>query len=207
MGVKFFRVIRAWMVSTMRACEKPPEPRLAIVLLLFICVSACSPPEQNFGFQVKNILIHWENGRMKAECELQLVLSNEAKKALVHGVPLTLQLELILRESAGQNKIGDNISRYEIRYLPLSDHYQVSLPGAGNVKTFPRLRHALAELSNLEVTIDTGKLPGGEYELLARSTLDKQRMPPPMRLPVWLSSDWQHDSNWTSWPLEIRPQA
>ena len=39
------------------------------------------------------------------------------------------------------------------------------------------------------------------------SFLDKRKMPPPMRLPVMFSQKWDHESDWTSWPLEVEPGA
>jgi hypothetical protein len=89
----------------------------------------------------------------------------------------------------------------------LSDHFQLAYSDETSVKTFPRLRHVLAELSTLNLSITTGVLPAGEYELLVRMRLDQGRMPPPMRLPVLLSSKWRHDSSWSSWPLMIEPET
>ncbi len=50
-------------------------------------------------------------------------------------------------------------------------------------------------------------LPGGEYELLARSYLDRERMPAPMRLPALFSSQWSHASDWAARPLHVEPGA
>ena len=147
----------------------------------------------------------WDNGRVTVACEQRLQLSSEARNALVHGVPLTIEVEVILRDTSNQNRVGSNTAFYEIRYLPLSEFYQVSglQDEDDEVRTFPRLRHALAELATLELSFDTGALPAGQYELLARSRLDKSRMPPPMRLPALFSDQWEHDSAWTSWPVLI----
>jgi len=147
----------------------------------------------------------WTNGQLNVTSEQKLTLSDEARNALIHGVPLTLELELVLRNSGNQTRIGEKKSSYEIRYLPLSDYYQLSFKDTGAVKTFPRLRHVLAALSRLNVSVETGVVPAGDYELLVRMTLDQDKMPPPMRLPVLLSAKWRHDSSWTSWPLQIDP--
>ena len=144
---------------------------------------------------------------MNVSCEQRLALSNEAREALVHGVPLTIDLELSLRDTGSQIRVADQTDSYEIRYLPMSDHYQLTHKGDRSVKTFPRLRHVLSALSKLQVSVDTGVLPSGDYELLARIRLDQKTMPPPMRLPVMLSAKWRHDTSWSSWPLEVEPGA
>ena len=195
------------MGFSMPACVKTPESSSVLLLVVALALSACSDPAAEGRFELSRVEAKWTNGWMNVTCEQQLSLSNEARNALTHGVPLTVQLELLLRNSGSQTRVGNETYSYEIRYLPMSDHYQLSLSGADTVRTFPRLRHVLAELSNLNVSFETGVLPAGDYELLARSRLDQQRMPPPMRLPVLLSSKWRHDSSWSSWPLEIEPEA
>ena len=195
------------MGFSMPACVKTSESALVFLLVVVLALTACSDPAADQRFELTRVEATWTNGWMNVSCEQQLALSNEARNALIHGVPLTVQLELLLRNSGSKTRIGEELFNYEIRYLPLSDYYQLSLPGTDTVKTFPRLRHVLAELSSLNVSFETGVLPAGDYELLARMRLDQQTMPPPMRLPVLLSSKWRHDSSWSSWPLEIEPEA
>jgi hypothetical protein len=195
------------MGFSMPACVKTPESALVFLLVVALALTACSEPAADGRFELSRVEARWTNGWLNVTCEQHLSLSNEARNALIHGVPLTVQLELLLRNSGSQARVGNETYNYEIRYLPLSDHYQLSLSGTDTIKTFPRLRHVLAELSNLNVSFETGIIPAGDYELLARTQLDQQRMPPPMRLPVLLSSKWRHDSSWSSWPLEIEPEA
>jgi hypothetical protein len=178
-----------------------------ILLAAALALSACSDPAADGRFELSRVDAKWTSGRMEVTCEQRLALSNEARNALIHGVPLTVELELLLRDAASQTQVGKETGSYEIRYLPLSDHFQLSFAGADTVKTFPRLRHVLAELSSLSLSFETGVLPAGDYELLARTSLDQDKMPPPMRLPVLLSSKWRHDSSWSSWPLAIEPGA
>lgn len=176
----------------------------AIVLL---ALAACSTSESEGRFEFQMVESGWSNGLLIVSAEQSLSLSAEARNALVHGVPLSIETELSLRESGKRTRVADLSDRFEIRYLPLSDHYQLALADGLTVKTFPRLRHVLAELSDLEFSLRTGVLPAGDYEVLIRTRLDPMRMPPPMRLPAQLSADWRHDSSWTSWPLAIEPGA
>lgn len=187
----------------MPACSRKPELPGLRLLLLLLALSACSDPAAGKRFELTRVAAHWANGRLDVTCEQKLALSPEAREALLHGVPLTIELELMLREAGNKTRVANEASSHEIRYLALSDHYQLS--GPGEVRTFPRLRHVLAALSSMDVSFETGVLPAGEYELLARTRLDQVKMPPPMRLPVLLSAKWRHDSSWSSWPLEIEP--
>lgn len=172
-----------------------------------LVLASCGGQAQGGRFEVNSVDASWSNGRMEINFEQALSLSPEARNALEHGVPLTLAVELVLRDAKTQTRVKKERAQYEIRYLPLSERYQLSRPQSDEHQTFPRLRHALAELGSLELEVETGALPRGEYELLARSFLDKQEMPPPMRLPVLFSPNWNHESEWTSWPLNIEPGA
>lgn len=196
----------------MQSCGKQSEhqglnPALLVGVFLSLLMVACGKPAETGHFELKAIEASWSNGRMKVQFEQELRLSPEARNALVHGVPLTVGVDLVLRDARTQMRVKKNQSYYEIRYLPLSEHYQLSGPDGIDVRTFPRLRHALADLGSLEVRFETGALPRGEYELLARSFLDKQKMPPPMRLPVMFSPRWRHESAWSSSQLDIEPGA
>jgi hypothetical protein len=120
---------------------------------------------------------------------------------LDHGVPLAIRTELELQLAGSSGNISQDSREFEIRYLPLSNRYQLSTRQPSSVHTYPRLRHVLAELGSVSFTLTPGLLPPGDYQLRARSLLDKQNMPPPMRLPAWFSAQWKLDSGWQSRPL------
>jgi hypothetical protein len=190
----------------MPACAKSHEPSLPALLLALI-LAACGPADHETRFQLEGVEAEWSNGQLQVTVEQSLTLSSEARNALVHGVPLSIETTLSLRESGKRTPVADFSESHEIRYLPLSDHYQLSRQVGTDVQTFPRLRHVLAALSTTRMSVWTGAIPAGDYELLLRTQLDRMRMPPPMRLPVHMSAEWRHDSRWTSWPLKIEPGA
>jgi hypothetical protein len=195
------------MDFSMPACRKTLDGFRAGLLLAWLVLAGCSDPAADDRFEMVRVEARWSKGQMDVTTEQELTLSDEAKDALVHGVPITLELDLLLRNAGDLTPVGKEKRSFEIRYLPLSGYYQVAFAASGTVKTFPRLRHVLAELSRLDVSIKTGAVPAGDYDLLARIRLDQHNMPPPMRLPVLLSSRWRHDSSWTHWPLQIEPGA
>jgi hypothetical protein len=174
-------------------------------LVAIMALAACADPGGDGRFELHRVEADWSNGLLSVSAEQSLSLSAEAREALEHGVPLSIETELSLHESGKRTRVMEHRDHFEIRYLPLSDHYQLSLADGLAVKTFPRLRHVLSELSNLDFSVRTGVLPAGEYELLIRTRLDRMRMPPPMRLPAQMSADWRHDSGWTAWPLDVEP--
>jgi len=93
--------------------------------------------------------------------------------------------------------------RFRLSYLPLSERYQLSAEATDDLQSFSRLRHMLAEIDVLNVQLATGPLPPGSYQLRTRIRLDESQLPTPMQLPAWLSSQWQHDSEWSVWPFKV----
>lgn len=203
----------------MHSCAKPADRRTALAPVLFhgslagllasllLALGGCGSDGPAGAFEVDDVQASWANGRMQVRYRQNLKLSPEAQTALVHGVPLTVETDMVLRVAETKTRVTRHRSRYQIRFLPLSEHYELSSEKSGEVRTFPRLRHALAAIGSSQVTFETGALPRGEYELLVRTYIDKQTMPPPMRLPAMFSSRWRHQSDWTTWPLIIEPGA
>jgi len=132
-----------------------------------------------------------------------LELSAQAREALEHGVTLTIRLELELRNDNNLIVARRDARRFQLRYLPLSERYQFSEEQTGELKAFSRLRHMLADMDEFNVRLATGPLPSGSYELRTRISLDESRLPTPMQLPAWFSSQWRHDSEWSTWPFSV----
>ena len=189
----------------MRGCAR--SDAIAVLLAAFLALGGCQPRPAGGEFEINAVEARWANGRMSVHSEQVLRFSEPARQALGHGVPLTVEIELILRNTASQTRVAQELSAYEIRYLPMSEHYQVARLADGQVRTYPRLRHALADLGQLDLDLETGALPADDYELLARIRLDHARVPPPMRLPVLFDSSWKHASAWSSWPVIVDPEA
>jgi hypothetical protein len=186
----------------MPAFEKRNKPVLSAFLLTFVLIAACARKADDRRFELEQVDTKWSQDQLDVTVHQKLVLSSEARMALRHGIPLTLQLELLIRQIGSRTPIKKGIYTYEIRYLPLIEDYQLTRSGAVDIRTFPRLRHLLAELSTVKQSFSTVDLPHGSYELLARTHLDQKKMPPSMRLPMLFSGQWRHDSNWTLWPVE-----
>ena len=169
------------MAFSMPVYVKAPDRATGFLLVVLLVLAGCQSAADDNRFVIKRVDTQWSNGRLSVNSEQNLTLSNEAHEALIHGVPLTLELDLLLRNTASQVRVGSDTRLYEIRYLPMSEHYQLVQVGSAGIKTFPRLRHVLAELSRIRLSFETGVLPAGDYELMARISLDQRTMPPPMR--------------------------
>lgn len=170
--------------------------------------SACAPAGNDFGIRLEAPQSRVTPLGVQVRARQEIRLSREAREALRHGVPLRLAMDLKIRGEGEWRPLGENTFIYEIRYLPLSDHYQLSGPAGvadadAATRTFPRLRHVLAELGDVELSLPHAEPGPGRYEVRLRTRLDRKGMPAPMQLPALLSPNWDHDSGWVSSALEI----
>ncbi len=186
---------KEWMASIM--------PLYVSLFSLVVLLCACVQTEGDYGFRIQAVLVSPGYQKIAARYRQDLRLSSDAVEALEHGVPLTMQLQLELRDANTLMLLADENLRFVIRYLPLIQHYELAGPGDGDIRTFVRLRHALKELANVELDFRTGPLAPGSYEFRARTRLENTRLPAPMRLPALFSDQWQHDSEWSTWPFDI----
>ena len=183
------------MASTM-----PLSVRL---LSLFLLLSACTEPDSGYGFDIEKVELSPGYQHIAAIYRQSLSLSRDARDALEHGVPLVVRVQMELRDSMTLTLLSDDIQRYEIRFLPMSEHYELVNLADNSSLSFPRLRHVMNNLSRLSVDLSTGPLVPGKYEFRARTSIENARLPAPMHLPALFSSQWQHDSEWSTWPFEI----
>jgi hypothetical protein len=169
-----------------------------------LVLAACSPQaEIDYAFSIRNVSVSRAYQSLSIHLQQKLELSQQAREALEHGVMLTISLEVELRNDTNMIATQQDARHFQLRYLPLSERYQLSEEESGDLKTFSRLRHLLASVDDLNISLSTGPLPSGNYELRTRIRLDKSRLPTPMQLPAWFSSQWQHDSEWSVWPFEV----
>ena len=187
----------------MPACANAPEfTKRACCLASLLLLLGCGDRSGDFGFKLSRVESRVSGQQLTVELSQKISLSQEARSALENGVPLHLEVRAEL-ETPQDTIVATR--RFEIRYMPLSDHFRLSSGQPAYVRTFPRLRHVLAELSEVELLLPLQGLEGGEYQLKARSWLEKRKLPAPMRLPAWFAPNWQHDSGWQSWTISVQP--
>ncbi|MCP4044414.1 MAG: DUF4390 domain-containing protein [Gammaproteobacteria bacterium] len=172
-------------------------------IFLFVLVGCGQPGAVDYGFTIKNVTISQTYQSLNVHLRQDLQLSQQAREALEHGVILIIMLTLELNNDDNMMVVRKEDRSFQLRYLPLSERYQLSEEGTGELRAFSRLRHLLASINDLNIQMTTGPLLPGSYELRTRIRLDESQLPTPMQIPAWFSPQWQHDSEWSVWPFEI----
>jgi hypothetical protein len=172
-----------------------------LALSLALSVPGCAPPETGHGIRLERVVVTPRGQSLDIRVVQELSLSRPAQRALRHGVPLVVSASFEVRAVDTRGPVAMAQHDFEIRYLPLSERYQLS--AGATVQTFPRLRHVIAALERMETTLPTTTLAAGDYILRTRVFLDRASLPAPMQLPAVLSGAWRHDSTWSTWPFAI----
>ena len=191
----------------MRCCARIPEWARPQAVVLLLLLGGCSEAETDFGITLDRVTALRSANVIEVVVHQNIVLSGQAREALTHGVPLFIQTNLSLRNRDSRQDIWQTIQEHEIRYLPLSKRYELVTSQPFSVRSFPRLRYALAEIAVLKFSLPAEQFGGDQFDLRARTFLEKRNMPPPMRLPAWLSAQWRHDSGWQTWPISLGDRA
>ena len=172
-------------------------------ITLFVLAGCGQPEAQDYAFAINDVSIRPAYQSLDVRLQQELELSSQAREALRHGVTLTVRLEMELRNDSNLIVTHKEARRFQLRYLPLSERYQLTEEETGELKAFSRLRHMLASMDDSNVLLSTGPLPPGSYELRTRISLDESRLPTPMQLPSRFSSQWRQDSEWSVWPFKV----
>ncbi len=177
---------------------------VSLFSITIFLLAGCGKPEAlDYAFVIQNVTVRPAETSLDVRLQQDLGLSSQAREALEHGVTLTIRLEVELYYDHSKVVPRRDARRFQLRYLPLSERYQLSVEETGELRVFSRLRHMLAAMDTFSVRIPTGPLPPGSYELRTRVSLDESLLPTPMQLPVSFSSQWRHDSEWSVWPFNV----
>ena len=149
---------------------------------------------------------HAAAGMVKTQMTLLLDLGPEPAKALVNGIPLTINLNVsLVKESAWPWHISAAKWQYpfRIQYHALSNRYTLLQPVGREFQAFTSLYEMLSSIR--QVTLQE-QIPAGEnhtdpMSIQVRLELDKSMLPGPLKLAALFFPSWQLDSGWQQWQV------
>ena len=134
----------------------------SLLSIAMFCLAGCGQEGVvDYGFTIKSVSVSSAYQSLHVHLQQDLKLSEQAREALEHGVTLVVSLELELRNDNKMIVVQRDARHFQLRYLPLSERYQLSEEETGESRTFSRLRHLLAAIADLNINLSTGPLPSG----------------------------------------------
>ncbi|MCG8380091.1 MAG: DUF4390 domain-containing protein [Proteobacteria bacterium] len=185
-----------------------PLLKIIKVTILFIVYSCLYQHvyAKTINFNFTNAYI--DNGVYYVDIDYDIGLTEEAIKALQHGISLEIhtQIQLIQkRKWIWDKKINETILIYRLEHQPLTEDYLVIELKTGKRHSYDRLEAALNYISSIsEIPLFKENLlqADANYSARIRTYLDLESLPSPMRPQAYFSPSWDISSKWHVWNIE-----
>ncbi|MDJ0655119.1 MAG: DUF4390 domain-containing protein [Xanthomonadales bacterium] len=174
--------------------------RLKLLLLAGLVVSCGGDDSTRASAQVTDIrLAQGPEGEPRIEASLAHQFGAPILEALHHGVSLTLEWRVELlqeRDNWLDQRVWSQRGARRIHFRPLSQRYTVVDEVTGQTSSYAELDRVMEALSVLTVDLDQPWPQSDPPYARFRTRLVTAELPPPLRLPSYLSADWRLDSGW-----------
>ena len=179
---------------------------LAVLLAGLLALLPIQASRAERAFIIKSLETKLEQGVYQLDSRIEYRLSEEALSALKSGVPFLILMNIEVEQVRWywNKNLAELEQGYLLLYHALSEKFIVHNLNSGAQDHYSSLGaalNALGQISN-QPLIDAKLLdPEMRYLVKMRTYLDIESLPAPMRPLAYISSDWQLDSEWVSWPL------
>ena len=145
-------------------------------------------------------------GMIKTQMTLLLDLGPEPAKALLNGIPLTINLNVsLVKESAWPWHISAAKWQYpfRIQYHALSNRYTLLESVGGEFQAFTSLYDTLFSIRKVTVQeqIPTGVNQTDPMSIRVQLELDRSLLPGALKLATLFFPSWHLDSGWQQWQV------
>lgn len=160
------------------------------------------------GITVENAATHMVNDFYVVDADIKYQLSDEAIEAITNGVPVTITIEIEIRQPRNylwDVKIAKIRQRYRVEHHALTGQYLIVNLVNGTRRHFPSIDAAALALGTLEQVpvVKQGRLsPHSTYKASLRARLDLEALPAPLRLIAFFSPSWYLSSGWYRWEFD-----
>ena len=184
-------------------------PLLQIMLkaLYLISLACISIPAFAKTIDIKSTHAYTENQTYYLDATFNIELTEEAQKALRHGIALEIhtQFQLQLERKWLWNKqVHEVLLIHRIEHFPLTGDYLTIDLRTGLRSSFNNLNAALNNISSIsKMTLFNSNILAQEKNYIGRirTYIDLESLPPPMRPQVYFSNSWDIKSEWYEWNI------
>ncbi len=178
-------------------------------LAAYLSIAAQSAPANGLSgsFEVRSADLELEGGVYHLNAEFDLPTGEEVKRGLADGVPLTLEVDLVVervRHLWPNSDIATLTQRYQLQYNTVSARYVLRNDNSGQQQSFPTVDAALANLAAVRgvPVLDKSLLPAGRpYVANVRAKMDYGSVPLTLRVLMFWVNEWHRESDWYTWTL------
>ena len=191
---------------THRSCSRSDLPAVCARTIVGIFLFAIALPVfAQERMEIRSAYVEPSQSVSLLNVTMEFDLPDGAKDAIREGVPLTLDLEIVVsrgRRFWMDETVATLEQHYELVFHALSERYLVRNLNSGEQSSFATLE---AALDFLRVVDDLPILDGTllqtdmRHEISVRANLDVRTMPDTLRFVLFWTDDWRQRSEWYTW--------
>lgn len=174
------------------------------VLFILLCINYTCNANTT---KINATHIYLENSTYYLNASYEFELSEEAYKALRHGISFEIHAHFQLRLKRTwlwDKTISEKKLIYKLEHKPLTENFLTINLLTGLRHSHDNLDAALNYIKNISkmALFDEDLLIGNKtYIARIRAYLDIESLPPPMRPQAYFSPNWDLSSEWYEWEL------
>lgn len=178
--------------------------RLPIIAISLIAILGFQSSVAN---NIKSTRTYIEDNTYFLDASYSFELSEEAYKALRHGISFEIHTEFQLRLKRNwlwDEKVSEKKLIYKLEHKPLTENFLTIDLTTGLRHSYDNLDAALNQIKNITgmPLFDQALLRENKsYIAKIRSFIDIESLPPPMRPQAYFSPSWDISTGWYEWNL------
>jgi hypothetical protein len=179
---------------------------VACLLVPFLLAPSAARAQDEPRFEVRSASVAPEGGVWNFSARLDLGLSESATEALQQGVPVTLEIEVLVttsRRFLPDADVAELSHRWRLEYHALAERYLVTNENSGEQAAYPTLAAALTALaqpSRVPILDMALVEPGRRYEISTRASIAIGGVPTTVKvLMFW--REWTRYTGWYTWTV------
>lgn len=180
---------------------------VALLLAVFFSASAGAQdePVEPPKLEVRSAFLERQDNVYQLNTTLAFELPEGARQAIIDGVVMNLDLEIVLRRARRfwfDESVATLVQNYQLEHRALSERYLVRNVNSGEQTSFPTLDRALDSLrviTDLPILDQSLIEPDNQYEISLQASLDVRTIPRALRFLLFLADDFRQRSERYIW--------
>ncbi len=179
--------------------------RAVALVAVWVQPSHAEPQLDEQKFEVRSAFLERQENVYQLNATLAFDLPEGARQAVIDGVAMTLDLEIVLRRARSfwfDESVATLVQNYQLEHRALSERYLVRNVNSGEQMSYPTLDTALDSLrviTDLPILDQSLIQPDTQYEISLRASIDVRTMPDVLRFVLFLADDWRQRSERYVW--------
>ena len=177
----------------------------ALLYAMWLTAAHAEPKPAPQKLEIRSAFLERQDNVYLLNATLAFDLPDGARQAIIDGVVMTLDLEIVLRRARRfwfDESVATLVQNYQLEHRALSERYLVRNLNSGELSSFPTLDAALDSLrviSDLPILDQSLIKPKQEYEISLRASLDVRTMSDALRFVLFLADDMRQRSERYIW--------